>query len=997
MSENQNPESHYNLNKLHKVFAIFAIILLLALGGLFKKDYERKWKNYQQDFRTLEIEKTRMKFDTAENDLLADEEYQQTLAELEKVQNEYDLNCIASAELEADLKEVHTENEIINQQYKIEKTLLDVARFNLEEATNHHHGDVEQLKSTYLKQEEKVSQLDLSLQNSDQLLKEKKRGIEKCGDALVEVNKKKRQLSTQKDLFERKLKTIDPNQMSFVNQIANIIRDLPILDMSNPNEKIEQIVLKEITTDAIFAELPRVDRCITCHKGIANADYKDAPQPFRTHPNLELFLSNDSAHPIEEFGCTVCHDGRGRGTSFNSTAHTPSTPEQKKEWEEKHGWEKMHHWDKPMLASPYFEAGCFKCHSDQGSVKGADKLSLGLQIIEKAGCYGCHTIEKYSDWPKAGPDLTKISSKLSKEWAHKWILDPKSFRHNTWMPSYFDQTNNDDPESVARSEHEVHAIVEYLFKNSLDYSFDKKIPKGNAKSGEKIIASVGCFACHNVETDSTQGETTADSLRRQHGPNLIALGSKTSKEWVYDWVKNPSKYHPQTRMPNLRLSDQEASDVAEYLTGDKNEDFDKTAASEINPEIVDDIVLNILKRQKPLKAAQVDLAKMNLDEKLVFAGQKLISQYGCYACHDIKGFEKAKPIGIELTHEGDKSIHKLDFGFIHIDHTKEAWFTQKLTDPRSFDQGKIKQPHEKLVMPNFNLSQAEIEAVVTALLGFVDDKTVAKKQPLKTTHTEFIKAGEKIIKQFNCQGCHVIEGEGGTIKENMVDYLVKYEERPEGEAKKVEDSYSPPDLVNIGAKLDPKWLFNFLHKPETVRPWLNVKMPTYAFNTGHLNMLVQYFNSLDETEFPFYEEVDAALSKSDYKAAEKLFSTEYFGCTQCHVVGNQLPSGTPDAWAPNLGLAKTRLNPHWLIEWIKNPAELMPGTKMPNFFDPDDYENSGPPDILDGNEDEQIRVLRNYLLSLSHGEVGKTAEPQASPAVAEEVPVSEPAAVPVAE
>ena len=119
-----------------------------------------------------------------------------------------------------------------------------------------------------------------------------------------------------------------PTAMNFSNRIAQMVRDLPIIDLANPNYKIEQIVLKDIPEDLNFSKVPTVDRCVTCHQGIANPDYKDASQPFRAHPNLELYLGNDSAHPIDEFGCTVCHGGRGRGTDFVSAAHTPSSAQQ---------------------------------------------------------------------------------------------------------------------------------------------------------------------------------------------------------------------------------------------------------------------------------------------------------------------------------------------------------------------------------------------------------------------------------------------------------------------------------------------------------------------------------------------------------------------------------------------------------------------------------------------------------------------------------------------
>ena len=142
-------------------------------------------------------------------------------------------------------------------------------------------------------------------------------------------------------------------------------------------------------------------------------------------------------------------------------------------------------------------------------------------------------------------------------------------------------------------------------------------------------------------------------------------------------------------------------------------------------------------------------------------------------------------------------------------------------------------------------------------------------------------------------------------------------------------------------------------------------MPTFDFETGQVNALVAYFNELDGEEFPFTERVDLHLSEDEYTAGEKLFSKDYFDCAQCHIIGDKLPGGSPDRWAPDFALAKERLKPQWIMEWLKNPAELLPGTKMPTYFDPTFFDDSGPDDILDGNEHEQIRVLRNYLLTLS--------------------------------
>ena len=45
---------------------------------------------------------------------------------------------------------------------------------------------------------------------------------------------------------------------------------------------------------------------------------------------------------------------------------------------------------------------------------------------------------------------------------------------------------------------------------------------------------------------------------------------------------------------------------------------------------------------------------------MLLIGEKSIRHYGCYGCHNIDGFEDAKPIGVELTYEGSKPVNKFD-------------------------------------------------------------------------------------------------------------------------------------------------------------------------------------------------------------------------------------------------------------------------------------------------------------------------------------------------
>jgi mono/diheme cytochrome c family protein len=139
-------------------------------------------------------------------------------------------------------------------------------------------------------------------------------------------------------------------------------------------------------------------------------------------------------------------------------------------------------------------------------------------------------------------------------------------------------------------------------------------------------------------------------------------------------------------------------------------------------------------------------------------------------------------------------------------------------------------------------------------------------------------------------------------------------------------------------------------------------MPTFNFTDKEANTLVDYFKSLEgeATGFSYLPEFE--ITAEQRAGALKLVSPDYFNCFSCHQRGNLKPEGPPDGWAPDLAMARQRLNPDWIAAWIRDPQTLQPGTRMPSFY-PDSY----PPDVLDGDPEKQILALRNYLLSLGNG------------------------------
>ncbi len=743
----------YKGDTLHKWFAISSLLLFLFTVAMVLVDDLRDWKVYQRTFNRMQIEKTQQDmakaasaFDRAKFDQLT-QQLQQARTEIKQHQANVDQ---AQKEIDS-IKAVFYR---INQDAQFEKAIYDTKKYGYDEATAQKASDLpklkEELDSTEKKMNDYVAQRDqLTLdQRAAEADLNKYVGVRDAAQKSIDG------LETDYTRLQSRMSALNPGM------VVTSFRNAPVLDMLNPSEKVQQVILPNLFNEQPFKQIPRVDRCKTCHQGIDVKGFENAPQPFTTHPNLDMYIGSGSPHPMESFGCTSCHGGLDRAVDFNTAGHAPHDEKQSEDWKKKYGWHEQEFLETPMLPMQQVEAGCYKCHNGTNEVPKAVALDAGRDLIRIYGCFGCHRIPGYEGIRKVGPDLSTVSGKLTKDWVRKWLSNPKDFKSEARMPQFWWNSNNSGPEYDKRNVAEINAISDYLFANSTPRELPAGRTNGNVAKGKELVESVGCFGCHAVGPITENPNQS--QIRRRHGYNLQNLGSKVSTSWVYNWVKDPKQVWPDTKMPSLRLTDDEAADIAAYLTSLKNPEFDNKPWQETDPATLDTIVVELLKSTSTEIEAREKLKTMSLTDKNLFVGQRTIARDGCFGCHNIPKFEDAQPIGTELTEAGTKLISQLDFGFVNIEHSRHAWYEQKLKDPRIFDVGRVKRPEELLKMPNFHFTDDNVNSITMVLMSMVKDKVPLE---MRDRPNDAIVAGNTLISEKNCRGCHIIGGVGGDIRE----------------------------------------------------------------------------------------------------------------------------------------------------------------------------------------------------------------------------------------
>lgn len=786
-------QTYRNQKTLDVVFAVSCILMLIGTLWMFWQDYDRPFKHVQREFRDVEE---------------AMNEYQM-LGQLPS-QEQVDAARKKVSEAKKKYEEVHdsvrgkerelmAKHDLADNAYRSIKADLD-SKASLYNIAVEHLGKAEPSRQQEMQAEVKrldkemgdlQSQLAKAQDDLDQIKKQINTEVTQPLDGpQQQVSQSEDELKKLTAGFDRYAKTTAQKVWTWRDNL----RRLPILDAFESPTKIKQLWLPELTIDyGGFKDVPRYDRCISCHLGIDRGAFDHASlrrltlspemarkeleqaearkkelegkdgsegevkridsriaalkddvkraegmqqrldtartmlaerekageklgfdpdhlpkkvnwlkmdkgqiQMYAAHPRLELFVDANSKHPMEKFGCTICHQGQGSATDFVNASHMPADAVHEEKWHEEYGWAHNEFWDFPMLSSRFTESSCLKCHHEvtdlvrYGSKQEAPKLLRGYELVRENGCFGCHEIASIKSgravgpdlrlepqpaldyltpaeqdkakadplnlpgvYRKVGPSLRRIAEKTNQDWVRKWIHSPRGFRPDTKMPHFYGLSNNSpdalpDPQK-SFPDTEIAGIAYYLLSES----------KGNLE-GKDTTRQTLTEIINKRQQELSKGllaerewKELQDASRRlsdlalmsapaQAGEiNRLVATQRQKQDSLQELHKKEASLKAQKDPGELSADEQKELEQAQKDLDRATKDL--IAAGQIAP---------LAKRISDEEGKTVQLPKAPADaerDKHLSNGRKLFTERGCLACHSHDG--TAKPgLGVGAAH-----------------------------------------------------------------------------------------------------------------------------------------------------------------------------------------------------------------------------------------------------------------------------------------------------------------------------------------------------------
>ncbi len=185
-------------------------------------------------------------------------------------------------------------------------------------------------------------------------------------------------------------------------------------------------------------------------------------------------------------------------------------------------------------------------------------LREGRQLFAQANCIACHAgdgvLSAKGQAPGAMPELNRqapllvdVGARFNQDWLAEWIREPHQFRPGSLMPAVL---------HGAAAPQQAADIAAFLASQN-GAGTGAEGASADAAAGGRLFGNLGCIACHS--TPQSKVGNDFDRVPLHH------VASKWKPKALTEYLLDPLKYHPASRMPKTALSEQEAQQLGAYL------------------------------------------------------------------------------------------------------------------------------------------------------------------------------------------------------------------------------------------------------------------------------------------------------------------------------------------------------------------------------------------------------------------------------------------------